>query len=115
MCTDVLMNDYVGRGKETFTYMYKECKHYISLSLCISISLLRPYTFFSRSHLVFIFSLIAFGRPFLKKQLAGLRGLWSCDGSRFVKLNAQSRASTYFGHVIPLRRTRKRSGMSSTD
>ena len=28
MCTDVLMNDYVGRGKETFTYMYKECKHY---------------------------------------------------------------------------------------
>ena len=30
MCTDVLMNDYVGRGKETFTYMYKECKHYIS-------------------------------------------------------------------------------------
>ena len=29
MCTDVLMNDYVGRGKETFTYMYKECKHYI--------------------------------------------------------------------------------------
>ena len=22
------MNDYVGRGKETFTYMYKECKHY---------------------------------------------------------------------------------------
>ena len=30
MCTDVLMNDYVGRGKETFTYMYKECKHYKS-------------------------------------------------------------------------------------
>ena len=30
MCTDVLMNDYVGRGKETFTYVYKECKHYIS-------------------------------------------------------------------------------------
>ena len=29
MCTDVLMNDYVGRGKETFTYMYKECKHYM--------------------------------------------------------------------------------------
>ena len=28
MCTDVLMNDYVGRGKEKFTYMYKECKHY---------------------------------------------------------------------------------------
>ena len=28
MCTDVLLNDYVGRGKETFTYMYKECKHY---------------------------------------------------------------------------------------
>ena len=28
MCTDVLMNDYVGRGKETFTYMYKECIHY---------------------------------------------------------------------------------------
>ena len=27
-----------------------------SLSLCISISLLRPYTFFSRSHLVFILS-----------------------------------------------------------
>ena len=31
MCSDVLMNDYVGRGKETFTYIYKECKHYISL------------------------------------------------------------------------------------
>ena len=31
MCTDVLMNDYVGRGKETFTYMYKECKHYMAL------------------------------------------------------------------------------------
>ena len=30
MCTDVLMNDYVGRGKETFTYKYKECKHYTS-------------------------------------------------------------------------------------
>ena len=28
MCTDVFMNDYVGRGKETLTYMYKECKHY---------------------------------------------------------------------------------------
>ena len=28
MCTDVLMNDYVGRGKETFTYMYKERIHY---------------------------------------------------------------------------------------
>ena len=29
MCTDVLMNDYVGRGKETFTYGAAHEKRYL--------------------------------------------------------------------------------------
>ena len=48
MCTDVLMNDYVGRGKETFTYMYKECKHYRyqSIKSTFSVAIVTVFTYF---------------------------------------------------------------------